>query len=93
MKKQIPHVRRADLVAHFGGSVNKVAEYFDIKRAAVYMWDLDIPTVRAYQVQIDFPQLVCDEPIDDPVKEARLRELAKQSKAREAKRKKQKSAA
>jgi len=58
MKKTTPRVKREDLLAHFAGSVQKIADHFDIDRAAVYQWGEYIPELRAHQVKNDFPHLV-----------------------------------
>lgn len=58
MAKPKLNCKTKDLIAHFGGSVQRVANYFGINRVAVYQWDEHIPQIRAFQVREDFPHLV-----------------------------------
>lgn len=57
MSTQIVKVRTQAALDCFDGSVARLAEFFSIKRAAVYQWGDYVPSTRAYQLRDSFPDL------------------------------------
>lgn len=42
---------KQEALAHFGGSVRKLAEALGLSTAAVYAWPDEIPELRFYQIR------------------------------------------
>lgn len=57
MRIEEPKITVEEALAKFDGKRAKLAEFLDIKRAAVYQWKELVPTERAYQLIEVFPDL------------------------------------
>jgi hypothetical protein len=50
-------MKKSDVLEHFGGSVAKAAEFFNIEPQAIYQWKEDsIPRERELELMVRIPE-------------------------------------
>jgi hypothetical protein len=50
-------MKKADLLAEFGGDVRKLAAFLGVSPQAIYLWRDNVPKIRVFQLRLEHPKL------------------------------------